>query len=161
MVGVEELVDRWQDFARSAVEDLQAVRPDAWQRPSVYPGWTAHDLLAHLSSTLQAIPRLVEAAFSEFPPQPTEPFDEDRWNAGQIRRRRDRTEKELIDEFQGGAAELARAIHERILTPAELQRVVPIGAGRDHPLGEVLEEQLDHQRQHLSDLIKSVRRQPA
>ncbi len=156
MVGVEELVDRWRDFASSAVVELKAVRSDAWLRPSVYPGWSAHDLLAHLSSTVQAIPRLVDAAFSEPRPQPAEPFDEDRWNAGQIRRRRDLPEKELIDEFQRGTAELSRAIHEQVFGPAELQRVVPIGAGRGHALGDVLDEQLVHQRRHLADLLKSV-----
>lgn len=156
MVGVEKLVDRWRVFTSSAVAELKAVRSDAWQQPSIYPGWTAHDLLAHLSSTVQAIPRLVDAAFSEPRPEPAEPFDEDRWNAGQIRRRRDLPEKELIEEFQRGAAELSRVIHERVFGPAELQRVVPIGAGRGHALGEVLEEQLGHQRRHLADLLESV-----
>ncbi len=157
MVEAGELVDRWQEFASSAVADFRALRPDAWQRLSGYPGWATHDLLAHLSSTLLAIPRLVEAAFSEARPEPAEPFDQDRWNAGQIRRRRDRSANDLIDEFQGGAAEVSRVIQERVLSPTDLQRVVPIGAGRGQPLGEVLEEQLDHQRRHLADLLKSVR----
>jgi uncharacterized protein (TIGR03083 family) len=156
MVEAGELVDRWQEFASSAVADLQAARSDAWQRPSAYPGWTAHDLLAHLSSTLLAIPRLVDAAFSEARPESAEPFDQDRWNAGQIRRRRDRPVSDLIDEFQSGATDLSRVIQERVLRPTDLQRVVPIGAGRGRPLGEVLEEQLDHQRRHLADLLKSV-----
>lgn len=158
MVEAAELVDRWQEFASPAVAGLQAVRPNAWQRRlSGYPGWTAHDLLAHLSSTLQAIPRLVDAAFSEARPESAEPFDQDRWNAGQIRRRHDLPANDLIDEFQRGVADLCRAIRERVLRPADLQRVVPIGAGRGHPLGEVLEEQLDHQRRHLADLLESVR----
>jgi uncharacterized protein (TIGR03083 family) len=156
MVGVEELVDRWRDFISSAVAELKAVRSDAWQRPSIYPGWTAHDLLAHLSSTVQAIPRLVDAAFSEPRPEPAEPFDEDRWNAGQVRRRRDLAANDLIDEFQRGGAELSRALNERVLRRIDLQRVVPIGAGRGNSLGDVLEEQLDHQRRHLADLLESV-----
>ena len=159
MVEAGELVDRWRDFASSAVAELKAVRSDVWQRSSSYPGWTAHDLLAHLSSTVKAIPRLVDAAFSEprpEPTEPTEPFDEDRWNAGQIRRRRDLPANDLIDEFQRGAADLAHALHARVLRPTDLQRVVPIGAGRGHPLGEVLEEQMVHQRRHLADLLKSV-----
>jgi uncharacterized protein (TIGR03083 family) len=155
MVGAEELVDRWRDFTSSAVAELKAVRSDAWQRPSAYPGWTAHDLLAHLSSTIQAIPRLVDAAFSQPGPGPAEPFDEDRWNAGQVRRRRDLAADDLIDEFQRGAADLSRALDER-LRHIDLQRVVPIGAGRGNSLGDVLEEQLDHQRRHLADLLESV-----
>ena len=157
MGEAQELVDRWQEFARSAVADLRAVRPDAWQRQLAgYPDWMAHDLLAHLSSTLLAIPRLVDAAFSDARPEPAEPFDQDRWNAGQVRRRRDRPATDLIAEFQGGAADVSRVIQERVRTPADLQRVVPIGAGRGDSLGEVLEEQLDHQHHHLADLLKSV-----
>ncbi len=156
MAEVEELVDRWRDFTSSAAADLKAVRSDAWQRSSPYPGWTAHDLLAHLSSTVQAIPRLVDAAFSELRPGPAEPFDEDRWNAGQVRRRRDLAADDLIGEFEHGAADLSRALNERVVRRIDLQRVVPIGAGRGNSLGDVLEEQLDHQRHHLADLLESV-----
>ncbi len=156
MVGAEELIDRWRDFTSSALAELKAVRSDAWQLPSAYPGWTTHDLLAHLSSTLQAIPRLVDAAFSEPRPGPAEPFDEDRWNASQVRRRRDLAADDLIGEFQRGAADLSRALTELVVRRTDLQRVVPIGAGRGNSLGDVLEEQLDHQRRHLADLLESV-----
>ncbi len=152
------LADRWQEFGSSAIAQLRAVPVEAWQRPSGYEGWTAHDLLAHLSSTQQAIPRLVESAFSETAAGPAEPFDEDRWNASQVRRRREREANELIDELGAGAAALTLSIEERIRAEADLQRPVPVGAGRGRPLVGVLDELLDHQRHHLSDLLKSVRR---
>lgn len=152
-----DLVERWQDFASSAVKDLEAVSPGAWQRPSGYQGWSAHDLLAHLSSTQQAATRLVESAFAAAPAGPSEPFDEDRWNASQVRRRREHPEKELIQEFRSGASALERAVQARVFEPGDLQRSVPAGAGRGRPLKEVFEELIDHQRGHLSDLLKAVR----
>jgi hypothetical protein len=100
----------------------------------------------------------VEAAFSGTAAGPSEPFDEDRWNASQVRRRRERDAKELIDELGAGAAALTRYIEERIVAGANLRRPVPVGAGRGRPLGEVLEELLEHQHRHLADLLKSVRR---
>lgn len=157
MVGAGDLVDRWQDFGKSAVEELRTVRPSAWERPSGYEGWSAHDLLAHLSSTQQATPRLVESAFGGSSAGPSEPFDEDRWNASQLRRRRDQPEKDLIEELRRGTSELIRTLKERVSDPADLERSVPAGAGRGHPLREVFDELLDHQRRHLSDLLRAVR----
>ncbi len=152
------LADRWQEFGSSAIAELRAVPVEAWHWPSGYEGWTAHDLLAHLSSTQQAIPRLVESAFSETAAGPSEPFDEDRWNASQVRRRREREAKELIGELGAGAVALTRSIEERIVAGADLQRPVPAGVGRGRPLGEVLDELLEHQHRHLTDLLESVRR---
>jgi len=157
MVGTAEFVERWQDFGSSAVAELRAIPAAAWQRPSGYEGWTAHDLLAHLSSTQQATSRLVESAFAESPSGPAEPFDENRWNASQVRRRRDLPEQDLIEELRGGAAELVRTVQSRVLVAADLHRPVPAGAGRGRPLHEVLQELLDHQGHHLSDLLNAVR----
>jgi len=157
MVSAQELVDRWQNFATSAVTELRAIPADAWAQPSGYDGWTTHDLLAHVSSTQHATSRLVESAFAEAPAGPTEPFDENRWNAGQVRRRRGLPEPDLIEELRAGADELVRTVRSRVLVPADLQRPVPAGAGRGHRLEDVLEELLDHQRHHLSDLLNAVR----
>lgn len=157
MESAQALVDRWQNFANSAVAELRLIPADAWGRPSGYEGWTAHDLLAHVGSTQQATSRLVESAFAEAPSGPTEPFDENRWNASQIRRRRGLPEHDLIEELRAGAAELVRTVRSRVLAPADLQRPVPAGAGRGHRLQDVLEELLDHQRNHLSDLLSAVR----
>ncbi len=150
------LVDQWQEFAGAAAAKLQAVEPGAWVRPTGYAGWTAHDLLAHISSVQRATPRLVESAFSEAPIGPTEPFDEDRWNASQLRRRRDQGATVLIEELQQGVSALTQTLHARVTGPADLDRPVPAGAGRGRPLRDVLEELLEHQRHHLSDLLHAV-----
>jgi uncharacterized protein (TIGR03083 family) len=154
---LHELAARWREFIGSATSSLERVHPDAWQRPTTYDGWTAHDLLAHLSSSQKALPRLVESAFT--PPVAAagaEPFDPDRWNASQIRRRRDQPGESLIDEFRQGSSELSIMMEHRVL-PEDLARSVPAGAGRGRALGLTLEELLAHQRGHLSDLLQAVR----
>jgi uncharacterized protein (TIGR03083 family) len=151
-----DIVDRWREFARSAGEALQTVSPSAWLRPSGYEGWSAHDLLAHVSSTQQATPRILESAFGGSGAASSEPFDQDRWNGAMVRRRRDQPEKDLIEELRRGVSDLTRALEERVVVTADLARVVPAGAGRGRPLKEVFDELLDHQRGHLSDLLKAV-----
>ncbi len=155
-MDVHVLAARWREFASAAGDALEQVDSMAWSRQTAYPGWTAHDLLAHISSTQKALPRLVESAFGPTPPSPLEPFDPDRWNASQVRRRRDQPSQGLIEEFRQGAVELASTIEEQV-RPEDLARPVPLGAGRGHALGESLEELFEHQRGHLSDLLQSVR----
>ncbi len=155
-MGVQQLAASWHDFASSTLSELERVEPEAWKRPSPYPGWSGHDLLAHISSSQKALPRVVESAFAPPPTNPGEAFDADRWNASQVRRRREQPTSNLIAEFQDGGVELTTMI-ERRLRPEDLGRAVPAGAGRGRPLGEVLEQLLGHQRRHVSDLLQSVR----
>lgn len=52
-------VDGWTlviDERRALVELLRTFEPDEWRVPSLCPGWTAHDVLAHLVSVLEARP---------------------------------------------------------------------------------------------------------
>lgn len=156
-MDVQQLAAAWREFAASAAGALEGVAQEAWQRPTSYPDWTGHDLLAHLSSTQKALPRVVESAFAPSSASGSgEPFDADRWNASQVRRRRDQPSQGLIEEFRQGAVELASTIEEQV-RPEDLARPVPLGAGRGHALGESLEELFEHQRGHLSDLLQSVR----
>jgi uncharacterized protein (TIGR03083 family) len=155
-MDVQQLAAAWREFAASAAGALEGVSAEAWQRPTGYPEWTGHDLLAHLSSTQKVLPRMVESAFA--PPSASgsgEPFDADRWNASQVRRRRDQPTERLLEEFREGGSELTIMIEHRV-RPEDLGRPVPSGAGRGRPLGEVLERLLEHQRRHLSDLLQAV-----
>jgi uncharacterized protein (TIGR03083 family) len=155
-MDVQQLAAAWREFAATAAAALEGVAAEAWQRPTQYPEWTGHDLLAHLSSTQKVLPRMVESAFA--PPTASgsgEPFDADRWNASQVRRRREQPTERLLEEFREGGSELTIMIEHRV-RPEDLDRPVPTGAGRGRPLGEVLERLLEHQRRHLSDLLQAV-----
>lgn len=142
---------RWTSLAR-AVLPLDG----DWSRP-VGPGeWSAHDLLAHLSSTQAAIPRVVKAALAPVPaaaePEtPRKPFDSDRWNASQIRRRLETPAEELREEFRGGIEEL-----EAQLAEIDLDRQVQIAAYPDGTLAGYMEFMLQHQEGHLQELRRAL-----
>lgn len=137
--------------------DLSALDGD-WQRPIGAGDWSAHDLLAHLSSTqaaltpvIRAQPEPAQARGSDEPSPPREPFDPDRWNASQVRRRLEVSSLELREEFQRGTAEL-----EAMLAEEDLERVISAGPYAGGPLRDYLRFMRDHQRTHLDELRKAL-----
>ena len=127
-----------------------------WSAPvgSAYDGWSCKDLLAHLSSSEAALARVV--ASSTEPARPgAEPFDADRWNASQVRRRKDSSEQDLLNEFDLGTTRLVEA-----LTGMDLKQPVNAGAYAGKPLGEAMAHMLDHQRKHLDDLRAALHSHP-
>ena len=127
-----------------------------WSAPVPgYDGWTGKDLLAHLSST-QASLHSVAASATEPPREGAEPFDADRWNRGQLRKRADKEPQELLDEFDAGTTRLIEA-----LAGVELDKPVAIGPYAGRSLGETMAKMLEHQRQHLEDLRQALHAHPA
>jgi pimeloyl-ACP methyl ester carboxylesterase len=139
----------FRGFARE-VAALVARHPD-WTRPAQGDGdgWTARDLLAHLSSTQAAMAGVVAAPPPDGGDRP--PFDPDRWNAGQLRRRGERSPADLSDEMRRGAEEVHAA-----LLDADLGAPATAGNYAGHALGEAMEFMLDHQRTHLAELRSAV-----
>ena len=147
--GVERtaIAAEFRTLARAAAALTAAPRHD-WSRPvhGDDDGWDAKDLLAHLSSTQAALPAVIAA------PPPTEngdrpPFDSARWNASQVRRRRERRPDELTHEMRSGSEQIHAA-----LMAADLQAAAAAGSFAGLPLGEAMERMLDHQRTHLAEL---------
>ena len=126
-----------------------------WSAPaSGYDGWTCHDLLAHLSSSEASLPSLVESA-TQPQREGAEPFDADRWNRSQVRRRADKDPQELLNEFDAGTTRLVEA-----LSDVDLTKKVTIGAYPGYSLGDAMAEMLEHQRHHLEDLRSSLHAHP-
>jgi uncharacterized protein (TIGR03083 family) len=118
-----------------------------WTAPAPgYEGWTCRDLLAHLSSTSASLPAVASSVTGPKDPN-APPFDSDRWNASQVRRRADKESQELIDEYDAGTTRLVA-----VLSDLTLDTPVTIGPYAGVSLGEAMEEMLEHQRHHLSDL---------
>ncbi len=116
-------------------------------------GWEARDLLAHLSSTQSALASVVATAGGEDAATAAgQAFDPDRWNASQVRRRRERTPAELVEELRAGSAQLHAA-----LMGAELDARTSIGPQAGRPLREALERMHAHQRAHLAELQAALR----
>ena len=126
-----------------------------WSAPAGgYEGWSVKDLLAHLSSTEASLATVVESISKE--PRPgAEPFDADRWNRSQVRKRADKDAQELLDEFDSGTTKLVDT-----LTDADLSKKVTTGAYPGYSLGEAMAEMLDHQRKHLDDLRAALHSHP-
>jgi uncharacterized protein (TIGR03083 family) len=126
-----------------------------WSAPAPgYDGWTTKDLLAHLSSTEASLPAVAESIHRE--PRPgAEPFDGDRWNASQIRKRADKDAQELLNEFDMGTTRLVD-----LLSDIDLSKPVTIGRYPEDPLGEAMAKMLEHQRGHLEDLRTALHAHP-
>src|SRR5712692_711997 len=126
-----------------------------WSAPADgYDGWTCHDLLAHLSSTEASLPAVATSATEE--PRPgAEPFDEDRWNRSQVRKRADKDPQELLNEFDMGTTRLVD-----VLSDLDLEKKVTVGAFPGYTLRDTMAEMLEHQKHHLDDLRASLHAHP-
>jgi hypothetical protein len=126
-----------------------------WSAPAAgYDGWTCHDLLAHLSSTSASLAAV--ASSSTQPARPdAAPFDNQRWNDSQVRKRVDKDEQELLNEYDMGTTHLIE-----VLTDLDLDKQVTVGSFPGHTVRDAMAKMLDHQRHHLDDLRASLHAHP-
>ena len=126
-----------------------------WSAPADgYDGWSCRDLLAHLSSSEASLAAVAQS--STQPPRPDgTPFDADRWNASQVRKRADKDAQELLNEFDMGTTQLVEA-----LTELDLDRKVTIGAYPGYTVRDAMAEMLEHQKHHLDDLRAALHAHP-
>ncbi len=151
------LAKRWSEFSEDAISLMSSPQATTGMDTEVYPSWSVHDLLAHLASTQSAVPKLVEAALSKSAGSGDDrPFDADRWNASQVRRRQEVSVQDLRLELVAASRELNRLLLG--LSDDDLDLPVPIGAGRGNELGQVLSEMADHQSNHLADVARRLKR---
>jgi uncharacterized protein (TIGR03083 family) len=129
----------WRELER----DVLALTGD-WQGPSGFADWSAKDLLAHISSTQAAM----APALSAPPRAPgAEPFDSDRWNASQIRKRRELPAEQLVAEVRRGTAAMDAA-----LRAADLGASMPAGTYEGRNVASAMRAMVRHQRGHLDEL---------
>lgn len=86
-------------------------------------GWSIKDVLAHLSSAEGAAVAFIRRMVEEEGPRQVPPevvFDLDRWNAGQVRRRREWSPQQVLEELGTHRQALLKRIDE--LTDAQLAR---------------------------------------
>jgi uncharacterized protein (TIGR03083 family) len=131
---------------------IRALHGD-WSAPvSGYEGWTCHDLLAHLSST-QASLAVVAESSTKPTPDGAVPFDPNRWNASQVRKRAEKDPQELLNEFDVGTTQLVD-----VLSDLDLEKKVTVGAFPGYTVRDAMAEMLAHQKHHLDDLRASLHR---
>ena len=126
-----------------------------WSAPVAgYEGWSCKDLLAHLSSTEASLPAVVRST-SQPPRDGAAPFDPNRWNASQVRKRAETDSQELLNEFDMGTTQVVD-----VLTDVDLNKKVTIGAYPGYALRDAMAEMLEHQKHHLDDLRAALHAHP-
>lgn len=113
-------------------------------------GWSAKDLLAHLASTQSSLAALVRAADDQSKVGGQgggEPFDSNRWNASQLRKRAEVPVAGLVKEVQSGTVELRAALRE-----TDLSKVLSMGPYAGRTVASGMRAMVRHQREHLAEL---------
>jgi pimeloyl-ACP methyl ester carboxylesterase len=139
---------------RGALADVTAdiaAFEGAWDAPTGYQDWTAKDLLAHLSSTQAALPAVARSRPTEGVPAAGEKFDSDRWNASQVRRRKDLPAAELVAELNAAATEM-----DGVLAELPLDELIGSGPYAGETAATAMASMIDHQRDHLAELRRSL-----
>ena len=111
-------------------------------------------LLAHLSSTEASLPAVVRST-SQPPRDGAAPFDPNRWNASQVRKRAETDSQELLNEFDMGTTQLVDA-----LTDLDMDKPVTVGAFPGYTVRDAMAEMLEHQTHHLDDLRAALHAHP-
>ena len=119
------------------VDDLAGLTDDRWATPSLCPGWTVHDVAAHLidnarTTRLGIVVAMVRAR-----------FDFDRQNANGVARERGATPGETLDRLRQVVtrtttppAPLDSRLVEEIVHGEDIRR--PLGITRDYPTEAVV-----------------------
>jgi uncharacterized protein (TIGR03083 family) len=123
-----------------------------WSRPAT-EGWLARDLLAHVSSSVAALPAVLRAGPPDAGGSPAPRFDADRWNAAMIRRRAEQPPEALV-------AELDTAVRGLDTMLREVDLAAPVHAGPDasRSTGEALRVVVSHGLGHLDEVRAALSR---
>jgi len=144
MMGRAELRSGFRNIAGRA-----ANLSGDWNRPAIgYEGWNCKDLLAHITSTAAALPAVAATVYiPEAEAREGAAFDADRWNASQVRRRKEVGAVQLV-------AELTEATDALDVTLADLDLTLKVRAGPYSGLSadDAMADMIKHQNDHLDDL---------
>ena len=142
----QELVDAQRELS----ETLDRVGPDEWQRLSPNAGWTIQDLLIHLSTAeVGFVPTLRRMAAGEGG-VPAD-FDPDRWNAGQLRRRRGETTLEQLRADLDAAHQAMLALLDQV-DAAALEHRGQLSSGAEGSTEDNFRLVAQHKRTHTADI---------
>lgn len=140
------MTDVWQLVHRervALVDDLGGLTPEQWEAPSLCPGWSVHDVAAHLvdnarTTRLGIVLAMVRAR-----------FDFDRQNDAGVAREKGATAAETLDRLRAVAdrrttppAPLDSRLVEEVVHGEDIRR--PLGIPRDYPT-ETVVRALAHQ----------------
>jgi hypothetical protein len=146
------LVRAHDGFLRAAY----SVADDAWDSPSeAVPGWTYHDVLAHVSSNEARRRPLVLAGAIDATTEDAGVDDIDAWNAARVEERRAWPVPQLIDELVAGWHAVREVLSQ--YRPEHLDNSVTLGPGRTMPVWEFLDRMSEHTSSHAGHLLAGSR----
>jgi hypothetical protein len=138
---------------------IYSVADDAWGDESEdAPGWTYHDVLAHVSSNeARRRMRLLSAVLD---PSETAHYlatvnDIDAWNEQTTKERRDWPVRKLVDELVLGWYEIRKVLAQ--FRPEHLRADVVLGGDRKINAAEFLERMAGHTSTHAGQLVPASR----
>jgi uncharacterized protein (TIGR03083 family) len=149
----QEIISAYQQSTRR-LDGIVASSSEEDLKKTVYPGWSAKQVLCHLASTSGS------AAFFIMMAQSGQGmgagFDIDRWNAEQVAARQDRPVEEIMAEFRAGHESSTNAVESA--ADDLMAKQVPDFSGAMSALADLIRgSATDHEAEHLGDLEKALR----
>ena len=128
-----------------------------WAESSALPGWSYHDVLAHLSSNeARRRSRLLSAILNGENVEELEGINDiDGWNDERVRERRDWPVRQLVDELVLGWHEIRVTLSD--FRAEHLDRSVTLGGGRSMLVREFLGRMSEHTSTHAGQLVPASR----
>jgi len=135
---------------------LEGLEEDDWTLPTDCDPWTVRDLLAHLVGAEVSQQGLIQMWLDGNTAMHPE-FDIDRWNAGQLRRRQDRSVAQLLDELDAARQETLNLLDRLTEEQLDLTGEHPFW-GPGTSIEQVIRGIYRHERLHLQDMQKALER---
>jgi len=134
-----------------------SVADEAWgEKTESSPGWTYHDILAHLSSNDARRRTRLLSALGEADAGALEAInDVDAWNEKSVAERLDWPMRKLVDELLAGWYEIKKVLTR--FRPEHLRAEVDLGDGRTMKATEFLERMAGHTARHAGELVPASR----
>ncbi len=157
---VPEVQERTRFFVRTQDGFLRAVysvADDAWEEGSEdCPGWTYHDLLAHVASNEARLQTRFRSATGKASQSDLDAVnDVDAWNRQRVEERRGRSLRELVDEFVEGRQGTLKVLAG--LRPEHVHGKATVSGGEQVPLLEFMDRVAAHTSRHAGQLVPASR----
>jgi len=148
----QEIISAYQQSTRR-LEGVVAGRSEEDLKKTVYPGWSAKQVLGHLASTSGSAAFFIRMARSGQGMDAD--FDYNRWNAEQVAARQDRPVEEIVAEFRAGHESSIKAVESA--ADDLMAKRVPYFSGEMLVVADMIKgSATQHEASHLDDLEKAL-----
>jgi uncharacterized protein (TIGR03083 family) len=148
---IEAAIDALDVAHRDLLRAVDSVADEAWDEPSPDPGWTYHDVLAHVVSNELRVHARLRSAFGQADEAELKAVNDiDGWNQREIETRRGRSVRELADELAAHRQETLRLLSA--FRPEHLSTPIALADGSTCSVLEYTEMFTHHVSEHAAQL---------